>query len=422
MNIKKVIVGNNSKLSQKGAFWNMCASGLNAGMSAVLSMVVIRIMGEGSISHTFATAFSLAQMLLTIGYFDMRAYQVTDLKNPTPFTYYFTSRIITCGAMIAFSILYIFMNDYTAYEAIMIFLMCVFKMLDAFEDVMGGLFQKNGRLDIGGKLQSIRIVLCLVTFTAALFISKDLILTSAITVISGVILVIILNFPIVPLYDKLKVTFHFKILKALFIACMPMFTGSFLMMYISQAPRDAIYNYTGNEFQTAYSVLFLPSSVVNLLSNFVFQPLLLPLADRWEKRDYKTFSKLVRTLLLLLLALTGIAVIGAYLLGIPILSIIYALDLSTYKSALVVLMQGGGIGAAGTLIYYCTTVIRCQKYLLVGHILSAVAAFILSPIFVRSNGILGASVAYTSAILIRFICFFIIFIICYRSEKRKHGN
>ena len=60
--------------------------------------------------------------------------------------------------------------------------------------------------------------------------------------------------------------------------CMPLFIGSYLTLYVGNAPKYAIDDFLELKYQTYYGILYMPSFVINLLSGFVFKPLLVDLS------------------------------------------------------------------------------------------------------------------------------------------------
>ena len=105
---------------------------MNALASVFLLFAVTRISGQTD-AGIFSLAFSTAQMMLTIGYYEMRAFQVTDITTVYSFSDYLMSRILTCILMIVASVFFVWLSGYTPEKALIVVLVCVFKMFDALE-------------------------------------------------------------------------------------------------------------------------------------------------------------------------------------------------------------------------------------------------------------------------------------------------
>ena len=85
--------------------WNMVGSMSNALSSFLLLAIVTRINGSAD-GGIFSLAFSTAQFLTTIGCFETRAIQATDVKDRVAFKDYFSFRVMTCVLMMAGAFVY----------------------------------------------------------------------------------------------------------------------------------------------------------------------------------------------------------------------------------------------------------------------------------------------------------------------------
>ena len=70
----------------------------------------------------------------------------------------------------------------------------------------------------------------------------------------------------------------------------------------------------------------------------------------------------MKKMMILIGALTIAACVGAYLLGIPILSLVYGVDLRAYRMELVIIMICGGLNAYVYCLYYVVTVTGKQIF------------------------------------------------------------
>lgn len=422
MKIKQMMLGSASNLTKKTFFWNMTGSMLNALMSVVLLMIVTWV-GGADVAGVFSYAFAAAQLMLTIGYYEMRPYQATDLKERYQFGDYLSSRVITCAAMIVVSIVYIAVNvlmgNCSPDRVAVVFLMCVFKLIDAAEDVFHGQFQQKGRLDVAGKAMSIRIFCSTAAFAVAFAVSHSLVAATVVAIAAALLCFVACNLTVISEFSPVRFPFRWGVLKSLFITCFPLFAGSFMINYIYNAPKFAINSLMADQFQTYYNILFMPASVINLFSGFVLKPLLTTLAENWVQGEIKKFRALTLKLILWIFALTVVIVAGGYLLGIPVLSLMYPVDLSPYRLDLVIALIGGGFSALSIILYYGITVIRKQQFILYGYSFVFVLALIFTPIFVRAGGIRGAVLVYMSLMILLSIVFLGILLFFVRREEKS---
>lgn len=409
---------NNMSNTQKKSFiWNTINSGLNAGMSALLLMVVNRGCGENA-SGMFALAFSIAQLMVTIAYFEVRSYQVTDVNNKYSNSDYFMFRIVSCLVMMIASVGYVFINDYTPTECILILLLCVLKMYDAVEDYYIAVYQKEGLLYVGTRKSSIRLIISMGIFAGAIIWGANLLIaTIACVVLSGII---VLGWFVLAENRRLQLVYRVNMsaMKGIFGACFALFVGSYLLLYVGNAPKYAIDKFMEARYQTYYGILYTPSFVINLFSGFVFKPLLSDMA-KFYYEDKRKYRKLISKILLILTGISLVVIAVGGLLGIPVLSFVYGVDLNPYTKEFVVILCGGSVAAFGIIVYYMLTIMRYQHWLIVGYGVTAIAAYFLSPILVEARGIAGASEAFLLFNVIRVVVFMATLWVASACEKRK---
>lgn len=408
----------NTATQKEKYFWNMMGSFSNALSSMVLAIIVNRLTGA-ELGGIFAFAFSNAQLMMTIGAFEVRPLQSTDVDEKYSFTQYFSLRLITCTLMILIDLAYIWFSGYTGVKAYTVFLVCIYKMVEGFTDVFSGMFQQHDRIDLVGKSLTLRIFVCTAGFFLVLYATKNLVWASLALGLISAALIFIYDLRLWKYFDNVKIGVEFRQLLPLVWECLPLFISSFIMMYINNAPKYAINQMYPDEIQNIYNILFMPAFVINLFSLFVFRPMLVNLTKEWNERYLKPFVKTVKYILLLIIILTILAMGAAYLLGIPILQIIYGVDISGYRTELVLIMVTGGISALSTFMYYVITVMRIQKYLLVGYLSAFVIALFLPGILVKKYIIAGAVYSCAASLIVLTMVFLLIIISNVMHVKRE---
>lgn len=171
-----------------------------------------------------------------------------------------------------------------------------------------------------------------------------------------------------------------------------------------------------------YGAIFMPTSVINLVAGFIIRPFLTKLSLDWERKAWKDFAAIIRTIFMVIFGLTILAVGAAAWLGIPVLSLLYPNlreALLDCRWALVMIILGGGFNAWMSLFYYSLIVMKCQKHIFGGYVFVCVTALILSPIAVVRNGILGGAVSYLILMVLLAVCFGFMTALEFRKAKRS---
>jgi len=312
-------------------------------------------------------------------------------------------------------------NNYSSHKTMIVFWMCMLKSLDAFEDIFYGMYQQNGRLDIAGKCLSVRISLTMIIYIVTLIIFKNQLISVVVsTIISAIIMVYLLfiTYPEFSSSNSIDLKNKSNNVTSLLINCLPLFLGSFLMFYIGNAPKYAIDSQLSDEAQACYAYIAMPVFVVGLLNGFIFNPIVKKLSDLWQERNVKEFVDRGLKQILIIGIITAVCILGAWLLGIPVLSLMYNTDLSNYKTDLIILILGGGfLGLAG-LLATLITIIRFQKSIVLGYGITALLSLSLSNKIVKSYGVRGATILYLSLM----ICVCVIFSISLVIGINKNSN
>ena len=413
MLIKEFLL-DNRKSERDSYIWNMFGSMLMAFQSVIMLMILTRIVGLAE-AGIFTIANANANLFVTIGKYGMRYFQVSDVKNQFLFVDYRMARIITSIIMLIVSGVFVIYsmtrNGYTLRKSLIIFLMCLFKVVDVIEDVYHGLYQKENRLDIAAKAMSLRLIVTIIVFGASVIISKNLLLSLIVSTILTGILFIILTGLTYGEFHVAKEKLQKENVVLLLKICFPLFAGTFLSFYIGNVPKYAIDSVLNDELQACYGFISMPVFVIGLLNGFIFNPMLYNMSILWNEGKRKRF--VIKTLLQIgiILVITAICLIGAYLIGIPILSALYNTDLSSYRSELLILLLGGGFLGISGLLNTVITIIRFQDSLMWGYTVVAALALLFSRQIVEKYEMIGASILYTVLMGILCVVFLIFFLI-----------
>jgi O-antigen/teichoic acid export membrane protein len=150
-----------------------------------------------------------------------------------------------------------------------------------------------------------------------------------------------------------------------------------------------------------------------MFANFIFNPILVDLAHKWDGKDIKSFKRIVIRQMFVIGGITLLAIAVALTIGSPILGMLFGTNLASYKTDLAILMVGGGMLALVNFYAVVITVMRYQRYLTFGYVAMAILAGIMANSMVRAYGIRGATVLYTilmslqSLIFVAILIFFI---------------
>lgn len=418
MKLKNFIL-HSKDVSKSTYMWNMIGSLIMAFQSVILLMVLTRTVGLQE-AGIFTIAYANANLFLNIGKYGMRYYQVSDVQGEYSFREYRASRYVTVIAMMVASIVYLAVvssrNSYSFEKSMTILWMCMFKVPDVIEDVYYGEYQRQGRLDVAAKCMAIRIISTILLYMIGIIVLRNQLWALMIsTCYTAIVTIIFLKWT----YDSFETSDRRERKNVVHILkeCFPLFAGAFLSLYIGNAPKYAIDRQLSDELQACYGFIAMPVFVIGLLNGFIFNPMMYQITKLWDKKNVSAFLKKIGKQLLIVAGITIVCIAGAYLLGIPVLSILYNTDLSDYKTELILLLVGGGFLGATGVLNAALTIIRKQKAMLIGYVLIAALALALSDVVVEKYAMMGAAMLYLLLMFGLCVCFAVLFVVGVAKEK-----
>ncbi|MCU9533737.1 lipopolysaccharide biosynthesis protein [Streptococcus sp. CSL10205-OR2] len=405
--------------------WNMLGTTSTAAVSILLLMIVSRFLTKIE-ADIFSFAYAVGNQLITIALFQVRNLQSTDINQKYKFKDYLYTRIITCIAMLAISGGYIYFTDYDIYKDVIIWIICLYRCLDALSDVFQGFFQQKERLDFAGKSLFYRNSFVLITFTLTLIFSKNLILSLILICLVSIFSLFL--FDVKPLHyfkidSSLKSNKNIKILKLLQDS-FPLFINGFLLIFIynqSKFSLDKLLELGKLEpgIQTQFNILFMPIFVINLIFLFL-RSYITTMAVHFVKKEIAQFNRIEKTLFKYLTGISIIVLFLSYLIGIPVLSAVYRVDLSQYKTVFIMLIFGGILSTFATMIDNFLTVMRYQKFLIIPYFLAFIVSFFTSDWLAGKYDVWGVTISFNIAMAVWLILSLIIYkILKHRMETEN---
>lgn len=415
--MKKLTYALPQKSVKNDYIFNMLGSMTNAFVSVLLLVIVSHTSGA-TVAGIFSICYSTAQMMYTICCFEMRNIQVTDVKQTFTFSDLFTFRIFTSILMILYFSVFCISRGYTGVKLCLMITLTLYMTLLAFSDLFQGNMHLNGYLSLAGLSLAGSVALAAATFVVVLIISKNVV-AAAICMFAVVLLwLFFYDIPFGNNFSKIKISFNLGKQKQIFLCALPLFLSSFMQQYIFNSSKYAIDAIMTEVDQSHYGYLSMPIFCINLLSIFVFRPQLVTLSENWANKKISDFKKTVSKLYIWIIIVTLAALAGGYVLGIPVLELLYGANLSGKRPIFMVLLLTGGFSAACTLTLTLFTTMRRQKLCLYAYIITLIFALIVPEKMVNSLGLMGAAISYLFEMILLFAVMFIIFVGCLKKERK----
>lgn len=410
-------------MMKKAVIWNSASSIINAGQSAIILIFVSHFLDVES-AGIFTIAYAVANLIYAIAKFGVRNFQVTDVTEKYTFATYLRMRWITVALTLIGAIFYLgftyVANGDKLLKISVIFLVVVWKLIDAVEDVYYGMYQQRGRLDIGAKYYTYRLFVSTVLYCVLIACGVSLLWSTAVVVFCSAIFAFIFirmsikNFEMSHSFGQRTET-----LKSLFRECLSLCIGTSLAIYIGNAPKYIIDQCMDEATQGYFGILIMPAFIIMILNNFIYQPIIRKLGELWNDKEYNTFFKRVFGQYAVVVVLTIVVIVAGATIGLPVLSWMYGVDLMQFRMPFVLLLLGGGIYALVSFIMVPLTTMRFQNCISIGFAGVSVVTFFFGELLVKNSGITGASILYVCINAVLALYLTICFICKFRHEVSK---
>lgn len=404
---------------RKGFWWNTAAVTADAMQSMVILSCISYRLGIGD-AGIFSIGYALANLIATVARYGVRNYQVTDQEARGIFQDYVVSRILTvCLSWGGVSVYLLFCHmllNYSLYKMYVIWLICLYKLIDAMEDVFVAFYQQQGALEKGAGIMAVRLTSSTGILCGLLLLTGNMI----VTLWSGILFSAAVD---VMLFGKqLKGNRVFlssvsiKNVKRILKDCSALAVATSISMYVGNISKYMIDWYMSEEIQAIFGYLMMPTFCIVLLSRFIYQPMVRNIGILWQTNERKSLRKIMFQQMLFILAVTIPAILIGILFGIPVLNLLFNVNLEAYKTEFAVLFLGGALYAISSFFSVLLTVMRKQRVIADIYIAVSVCALVSGKNLLGKYGIRGASVLYFLVNLGIGICFMIL-LLKYLREK-----
>jgi len=401
--------------------WNTAGTAIYFACQWLITLIVVWIYDDFTNAGLLALAMNITNFFFCISSYNIRTFQVSDIKNEYTDNEYIINRYLTCGISLLLCILFIFIIDYTFIQRCIIIFYMIFRCNEAYIDVLHGIDQKHWRMDFIGISLIIRGISMLVIF---IIIGKVFDLLPAIIGMAVITLLIGIIFDTlkikkISVIKKYKLNNIFHLLKQCFPLMLVILIGTFIVSF-SRFSVERIY---GAEALGIYASVITPAVFIQLTATFLFAPLINIMADCLKNSNLKQFIKVFIYTCIFIFGLTLIAYITVSFIGEWVLVKLFGEEIRPYAYILNGAIIISGLTAFVWLMNIAFTTIRDIKGILIGNILSMVICIIITNYFLVKFYLIGANyvmiICLSSTLIYLFIKLYINIKI--NNKGNKHG-
>ena len=401
---------------KKNFIWNTLGVLTLSLTSFVYSLILVRLCNL-SVSGVWSYTFAIACTSVTLASFGGRTFQVTDVRQELSTYTYIFARYFTVSVTFILILIFTFIKGFSLSKSFILIFLCLFKFCEELSDVYYGILQKHDKLYIVGKSMFFKSIFNMLLFFLGIYLFQSLLV--------AVIFILVNNFMFFYFYDRKRALMLEKVDKKICLQMMKIYLKNnliicltlFLATYLVNCPKYVMGNLLNDEQQGIYNLLALPATAVTLIGSFIINPLLVGISEDYEhcriKNIKRTCFKIVGILLLFGILILG----GGYLLGIPVMKLVYDFDLALYLSDFMLMIIGCTfytISSVLSLILISTRKLMSQ---LIFNIVLTMFAYLLCYFLIQNYVIHGGVLAYLIVMFIR--SFVYILMIVFMKEKKN---
>ena len=391
-----------------GTAWNLIGAFAFALSAWLTTFIIAKQSGAGHYQDAgiFAIAASFGNIFRIVSAYGLRQYQVSEIGDASVDQPYIVSRFITVlfGSLLCLVASLSF--GYSAKQILAINIYMLFNSVCAFADVLFGVMQRHGRIDLAGISLTLRGVVSTVVFAACLFLTGDLLLSLGALALATALVMLLFDFPVANRYYPIRVSLAdfqnaapYRLLKRGF----PMLLYTVFITLITFAPRIVLEKMAGPAEVGVFAYVFTPTVVITTFASGVLLPYITKMTEYWSTNNLK---KLRQSFFAPfgLIVLVGVVGVGfSLLLGRWMLTLLYDAMVGEHVPLLVIAVAASTLLSLVACCNNILIVVRRRKALTLlnaaGFLLTMLACYWLIPRY----GMYGAGYAMVLGVAVELL-------------------
>ncbi len=349
-------------------------------------------------------AISVTNIFFAVSCYNMRTFQVSDIKNEYSSGDYIGTRITTAIIAVILCVGYSIVLQYDARTVLCIFLYMIFKLNETFSDVLHAIDQKYYRMDYVCASLVVRGIVMVVVFAVAIAITHDVLIAVLLMAIGTMMVVVLYDIPRAKTFESIKPIFDKNKIARILLFCLPNVLSSASFVAVTTVPRQMLEKSMGQEALGYYGTIATPIMIVQILATSIFNPMTTELTKHYTNNDSRKFLKLLLRNFLIVAVITMAVFVGVALVGKFAVGLVFGQTFVPYTNLMYGIM---GCTAMYSVCWLCTNSLIIMRKLVVcmaSSILALIVSFSLCEKFVELFGMDGVSLSVVAAYIVHAIC------------------
>ena len=355
----------------------------------LITIVVVWLYDDLTNAGNLALAMNISNFFFAVAHYNIRIFQVSDVKSEYQDREYIVSRVLTSAASFVLCVAFVFISDLTTMQRLIVLFYMLFRVNEAMLDVIHGIAQKHWRMDYIGISLSIRGIAMFVTFVVLghLFgLLPAIIGMSIITIILGLLYD-------VPRIKKLisKAAYAGKNIYSLLKRCLPLMLVILIGTALVSYSRYSIERVLDTDALGVYSAVIAPTFAIQVAANMLFPPMANLLTDSLKEGSKAKYIKIFFAGAAIISGATIAFAIASHFLGTWGLTILFRDDIAVYSYLLPGAAIVSGLTAFMWYMNVAFSTTRDIKGLFIGNILGIIICVATIDMFLLRFGLMGAN-------------------------------
>lgn len=382
--------------------WNSAGSIIYLICQWLLTFVVVKFSSNYENAGNLSLAISITNIFYTVSCFNVRPFLVSDIDKKYSDRTYISFRVISCIFSLFFCIIYGFLFNYSMDTIVCIGLFMIFKLGEAFVDLLHGFEQREDRMDIGGISLVARGILSLVSFTVTLMITDNINLSIIVMNAFTFLAIFIYDIPKARQFVKLQIHLNIEKTKQIFIELLPLVVGTVMNTFSATFPRQMLESIMGKNNLGIYATVAAPAAIVQVAASYVFNPMQTLFANYKKNNQKEEFLLLLRKTSYIIIFISVICCIGVALFGEWGLAFLYNEEIAGYAELLLPVILFSALNSYVWFLANVLIVLRKLKQLMLIYfigLLISVTLTIPTINIIGMNGVTITMITYSLCII-----------------------
>lgn len=330
--------------------WNTIGCLLYQGCLWAITILVVTLSGYTN-SGYLAFAMAMGNIFFPLATYNVRTFQVSDIKNEFSSDNYIAFRIVTIAIALVIVIAYALFSTPASELIFATLAWMIFKSDESFCNVYYGVDQKHGRMDFIGISQGVRGLCIIAFFSLFLYFTQNI---NAAIVAMSVSCICVTFF-----YDRrkaislsnAKVSITKEKAVELFKACLP---SMLTLLCYGAAPSIARQIYegiAGTYLLGIYAAIATPTVLMQVAASYLYSPFIEPLSKaRFDERRSYVKSTIFK-IALAIVCICAALFVASYFWGTDLLVLVFGEGIKEHGYVLpYTVLVAAAIAAMGFLI------------------------------------------------------------------------